>query len=77
MKNILDRNNNYNVMSLYTEGFSGQFNDLKVGGDIITSMGKFVVTTTDITIKNRHTYGCPVHVLDEIFQDNISVIPKW
>ena len=26
---------------------------------------------------NHHTWGCPVYLLDEIFQENISGIPKW
>ena len=59
------------------KAFEEQLNTLKVDDDLITSMDNLEVTTTDITIKNHHIWVCPVYVLDEIFQDNISGIPKW
>ena len=34
-------------------------------------------TTTDITLNNYHTWGCPVYVLDAILSDKIAVLPKW
>ena len=40
-------------------------------------MEKFAGTTTDITIKIHHTWGCPVYVLDVILKGNISGLPKW
>ena len=52
-------------------------NVLKLGGDRNTPMEKFPVTTTDITIKNHHTWGCPVYVLDTKLQVNIYGITKW
>ena len=45
--------------------------------DGITPMEKFAGTTTDITLKNCDTWGCPVYVLGVIFQGSISGIPKW
>ena len=57
--------------------FSEQFNVLKVDDDRITPMEKFVGTTTYISLKNNHSWGCIVHVLDARSQGNISGIPKW
>ena len=54
-----------------------QFNELKVYGYSITPMENFPGKTTDITLKNRHTWGCPVHILDARFQVNAAGIPKW
>ena len=45
--------------------------------DGINPMEKFAGTKIDINFKNHHTWGCPVYVLDAIFQGNISGIPKW
>ena len=44
--------------------------------DGITPKENFADTTTDINLKNNHTWGCPVYVLDAILQGNISVLPK-
>ena len=57
--------------------FAEQLNELKVDGYVITPMDKFAGTTTDITLKNHHTWGCPVYVLDEILQGNIAGLTKW
>ena len=57
--------------------FAEQINELKVDGDGITPLENFAGTTTYITLKNHHTWGCPVYVLHETFQYRISVIPKW
>ena len=56
--------------------FVENLNVLKVDDDGITPMVNFACTTTDITIKNIHTWVCPVYVLDAIFQGNISGLPK-
>ena len=45
--------------------------------DEITPMEKFSGTTTDIYPKNHHTWGCPVYILDAIFQGNLAGISKW
>ena len=45
--------------------------------DGITPKDKFSGTTTDITLKNHHIWGCRVCVLDTIFQGGISGLPKW
>ena len=41
-----------------------QLNELKVDDDGITPIEKFAGTTTDITLKNHHTWGFPVYLLD-------------
>ena len=45
--------------------------------DCISPMEKFEGTTIDITIKNHHTWGCPVYILDARLQGNIAGLPKW
>ena len=57
--------------------FSEQFNEFNVDDDVITPMENFAGTTTDITPKNHHTWGCPVYVFGAIFQVNIYVLPKF
>ena len=57
--------------------FQENINVLKVGDVGITPMDKFSDTTTDISIKNHHTWGCPAHVLDTRLQGDISGLPKW
>ena len=57
--------------------FSEKLNVLKVDDDGITPMEKFAGTTTDITIKNHHIWGCPVYVMDARLQGNIAVLLKW
>ena len=42
---------------------SEQLNVIKVDGYGITTMENFVGTTIDITFKNHHTWGCPIHIL--------------
>ena len=59
------------------KAFAEQFNVLKVDGYGITPMENFAGTTTYINIKNHHTWGCPVYVLDGIWQVNISGLSKW
>ena len=54
-----------------------QLNVLKLDYDGITPMENSTGTTTDITLKNNHTCGCPVYVLDAGLQGNISGLPKW
>ena len=54
-----------------------QLNKLKVDDDGITLMERFSGTTTNITIKNLHTWACKVYVLDTRFQGNIAELPKW
>ena len=53
---------------LFTYAFKSlaeTFNVLKVDDNVITPMEKFSYTTTDITLKNRHTWVCQVYVLDQ------------
>ena len=57
--------------------FAEQFNEIKVDGDGITTIEKYAGTTTDITLKNNHIWGCPVYVFDAIFQGNIAGLIKW
>ena len=57
--------------------FTAQFNELNVNDDEINPMEKFTYTTTDITIKHHHTWGCRVYVLDAGLQHNIAGLPKW
>ena len=65
------------MLCLYDlKAFSENINELKVNDDGITPMENFADITTYITLKNRHTQGCPVYVLDERFQGNLSGIPK-
>ena len=45
--------------------------------DGITPMDKFVGTTTDITLKNHHTWVCPDYFLDARLQGNIVGLPYW
>ena len=59
------------------KAFSEQLNVINVDDDGITPMENFECTTTDITLKNHHTWGCKIYVSDEIFQGNITGIPKW
>ena len=56
--------------------FLEQLNELKVHNDGITPMEKFLGTTTEITPKNHHTWGCPVYVLDARLQINIAGLPN-
>ena len=77
MQNVLSRGNNYNVIYLCNEGLFRKFNEIKVDGDGTTPMENFSGTTTYITFKNHHTWGCPVYVLDAMFQGNIAGLPKW
>ena len=41
--------------------FIKYLNVTKVDDYWITTMKKFAVTRTDITLKNHHTWGCPVY----------------
>ena len=40
-------------------------------------MENFADTTTDIILKNHHTWGCTLYVLDEILQIIIYGLPRW
>ena len=51
------------------------FNELKVDDNGITPIDKFAGTTTDITVRNPHKWGCPVYVLDAILQGNTAGYP--
>ena len=75
-KNIFARVNKYNVMVLCTEGICIKLNELKMGGCGINPMENFSGTTTYINIKNHHTWGCPVCVLDSRLQGKISGLLK-
>ena len=52
-------------------------NEIKLDDDGITPMEKFPGTTPDITLKNHHTWGFPLYVVDEILQGKKSILPKW
>ena len=39
-------------------------------------MENFAVTTTYITLKHYHTWGCPVYISDTVFTGNIAGLPK-
>ena len=56
--------------------FAEKINVLKVDDYGINTMKKFSGKTTEISLRNEHKQGCPVHVLDEILQENISGLPK-
>ena len=58
------------------KAFAEKLNVIKVDNYGITPMEKFVDTTTYITIKNHHTWGCTVYVLDAIFKDNIAGLTR-
>ena len=57
--------------------FAEQYNELKVYGDGFTPVENVLDTTTNFTLRTCHTWGCPVYLLDAIFQGNISGLPKW
>ena len=57
--------------------FAETFNVIKVDYGGINPMKNFPGTTTDITLKNHHTWGCPVYVSDAILQVNVSGLTKW
>ena len=40
-------------------------------------MEKFAGTTTEMTLKNHHKWGCTVYELYKILKDNIDVLTKW
>ena len=40
-------------------------------------MEKFIGATTDIYLKNNHTWSCPFYVLDARLQGNIDELTKW
>ena len=58
------------------KAFAEKLNELKVDDYGITPMEKFSVTTKYITLKNNHTWVCPVYVVGEIFQGNTSGLTK-
>ena len=59
------------------KAFAEKLNLIKVDDDGITLMEKFTGKTAYITLKNHHTWGCTVYVMDSGFQGNKSIIPKW
>ena len=66
------------ILYLYAlKAFAEQLNVTKVDGYGITPMENVSGTTTDIIIKNHHTWGFPVYFLDAILQGNIAGILKW
>ena len=54
-----------------------KLNEFKVNDDGITPMEKFADTTTYITLKNHHTRGCPVCVLDVRLYGKTAGLTKW
>ena len=54
-----------------------QFNQIRANDDGITPVENFEVTTTVITLKHHHTWGCTGHILDELFQVNIARLTNW
>ena len=45
-----------------------QLNELKVDDDVITPMKNVLGTTIDVTLKNNHSWVCPVYALGSILQ---------
>ena len=56
--------------------FEEKFNVVKVDDDGISLTEKFSGTTTYITLKNNHTWGCSVYVLDARLEGGISGLPN-
>ena len=52
--------------------FAEQINELKEDGDGVTIIDNFLGTTIDTTLKNNHTWECPVFVLDARLQGKIG-----
>ena len=48
------------------KSFAKKVNEINVDDYGTTPMKKFAGTTTDITLKNHHTWGYPVYVFDLI-----------
>ena len=59
------------------KAFEEKMNELNIDDDGINTMEKFSGITSEITIKNRHIWGCPVYVFDAILKGNIYGITKW
>ena len=59
------------------KAFLEQLNVLKVDDYYITPVEKFAGTTKENSLKNHHTWVCPVYVLDAILKGNIAELPKW
>ena len=59
------------------KAFIDKLNLPKVNYYSITPMEKFAGITTDITIKNHHTWGCPVYVFNAGSKGNIDGLTKW
>ena len=66
-----------NLRPYILKAYEEKFNDLKLDEYVITTMENFPGTTTDITLKNHHTWVFPVYVSDKILQGNIDLFPKW
>ena len=66
----MTRGNNYNVMDLRPEIICRKYYG-------VTTMEKFARIKKFITLKNHHTLGCAVYVLDARLQYNIASLTKW
>ena len=64
-------------MDLLTEGLFRTIEFTQSGWWWYYSHGDFSGTKEDIYLKNNHTWGCPVYILDAIFQGNLAGISKW
>ena len=66
------------MLRLYAlKDFSEKNHVLKVDDCGITPIEKFSRTTTDISLKNHHTWGCSVYILDSRSQGNIDGLSKY
>eukprot|EP00957_Ditylum_brightwellii_P120428 9188462-Ditylum_brightwellii.AAC.1 len=52
-------------------------NKYTVDNEGVSSEEKFVDIKIIQDLKEEHTLGCPVHVLDHRIQDSSGVMPKW
>ena len=57
--------------------FAEQLTELEMGDYGVTPIDNCSVTKTDINLKNHHTWGYQVYVLDTRLQETIGVFPKW
>ena len=58
------------------KAFAEKLNVLKVDDYGITPMEEFAGPTKENFLKNHHTWGCTVYVVDARLKGNISGIPK-
>ena len=65
------------LLTYALEDVAENLNVLKVDDYGITPMEQFAETTTEMFIKNNHTWGFIVYGFDARLQGNIDGLPKW